>query len=550
MFTTLTFNLGGSPVRHERLHDRDYLVAPLAMLTEGVHKGSGGALLYKADECKRAIPAWNMKPIVVYHPEINGRGVSACDPDILERQQIGMLMNTRWDNKLRSEAWIDEARARTVDDRVLRALEENKMMEVSTGLFTDNVGEPGEWSGEAYVAVATNHQPDHLALLPDKVGACSIADGAGLLQLNSAISHANINSALQRALSSHIKTSGTFIPWIQDVYSDFFIYDPGDSKLYKQVHTITNGAEVELIGEPEEVVRVTEYRTVAGKFVGNAAATKIEGGVEYPAAAYAYVPDPETPSTWKLRLWETPEKKETAAQVGRAVAAIGKGFRGQKAQIPSDMMKSVKEKIRAAWKRTNPDKEEGEMPSVLRNERKTKTMDKKMLVTALIANEQTRWSEEDRDGLMTLEEDALEKMLPVEEPEAKEEVKEVKEVEQKDGDSEVGRPLTMEQYVAAAPPEYRDVLENGLAVYREQKDALIAAVVENKANQFSKEFLQTKGLKELQALAALATADAPQQSRGNIIPMFLGAAIPPGPTGNEASEEPLVMQTMKFGTEQ
>lgn len=31
-------------------------------------------------------------------------------------------------------------------------------------------------------AVARNHRPDHLAILPDQVGACSLADGAGLIR--------------------------------------------------------------------------------------------------------------------------------------------------------------------------------------------------------------------------------------------------------------------------------------------------------------------------------------------------------------------------------
>ena len=32
---------------------------------------------------------------------------------------------------------------------------------------------------------------------------------------------------------------------------------------------------------------------------------KTEDGVQYPAAAFAYVPHPDKPSTWKLRLWDS-----------------------------------------------------------------------------------------------------------------------------------------------------------------------------------------------------------------------------------------------------
>lgn len=93
---------------------------------------------------------------------------------------------------------------------------------------------------------------------------------------------------------------------------------------------------------------------------------KTEDGVEFPAEAYAYVPDPESPSTWKLRLWESPADKVTARQVGMAVAALGAGFRGQKVQIPAGDMASVKAKVRSAWSEANPDRDKQEMPPVLK----------------------------------------------------------------------------------------------------------------------------------------------------------------------------------------
>lgn len=93
---------------------------------------------------------------------------------------------------------------------------------------------------------------------------------------------------------------------------------------------------------------------------------KTEDGVEFPAEAYAYVPDAESPSTWKLRLWESPADKVTARQVGMAVAALGPGFRGQRVQIPSEDMDSVKAKVRAAWSEANPDRDKEDMPPVLK----------------------------------------------------------------------------------------------------------------------------------------------------------------------------------------
>lgn len=102
--------------------------------------------------------------------------------------------------------------------------------------------------------------------------------------------------------------------------------------------------------------------------VNKAIATKKENGEDFPSAAFAYVPDPSMPSTWKLRLWETVSSKETAAQVGRAIAAIGAGFRGNKADIPAKDLPKVKGKILSAWKKTHKDLKNNEVPDVLKYE--------------------------------------------------------------------------------------------------------------------------------------------------------------------------------------
>lgn len=93
--------------------------------------------------------------------------------------------------------------------------------------------------------------------------------------------------------------------------------------------------------------------------------TKRERGKDFPASDFAFVPDPEKPSTWKLRLTETPGGEPTPAQVGRAVAALGPGgFRGRRVQIPRGEMPKVKRKVRAAFRQANPDRE---LPPVLRD---------------------------------------------------------------------------------------------------------------------------------------------------------------------------------------
>jgi hypothetical protein len=98
-------------------------------------------------------------------------------------------------------------------------------------------------------------------------------------------------------------------------------------------------------------------------------AMKTDGGESYPAEAYAYTPDKEKVSTWKLRLWETPSKKETAGQVGMAVAALGPGgFRGNRVQIPADDLPAVKRRVLEAWLMTHPDETRADAPNVLKSD--------------------------------------------------------------------------------------------------------------------------------------------------------------------------------------
>jgi hypothetical protein len=82
--------------------------------------------------------------------------------------------------------------------------------------------------------------------------------------------------------------------------------------------------------------------------------SKKEGEETLRASSFAYVPDKDKPSTWKLRI-------DDATHVRSAVAALGKGFRGNKVEIPADEKDSVIRKVRKAYKKFYPEKvsEEG-----------------------------------------------------------------------------------------------------------------------------------------------------------------------------------------------
>lgn len=484
---SLTVNLLPSKlVRHDTLEGRDFLVVPMVILTEGVHVGSDGPLYYPKEELSKTPVVWNQKPIVVYHPEMNGVGISACDPVIINSRKIGVMMNTKFEKgKLKSEAWIEPTRANAVDTRIMAAVEAKEMMELSTGVFVDvEPVDEGEWKGETFVGVARNFRPDHLALLPDQIGACSIKDGAGFLRnadgankiaieaafqkalrdvrlTENELSHSNIRDALSMALRKKFNIDnmkGPFL-FIEAVYNDFVIYEL-DQKLYRIGYTASDTGVTLSTDTPVQVIRVTEFRTMTGTFVGNQ------------------------------------EQKTNNA------------------------------------------------------------MDKKQIVDALIKNSNGLLVEADRERLMAFSESQLGKIsFAKEEPKAptgneapktepvpaaapKTEQPPTANVAKPEAKEEP-KPVTMAEYIAQAPREIQDVLNNSLAIHNDEKGRLIVAITANKQNAFTKEELEKRGLPELRNLAKLAGAFTPRmvnyEGQGHV------------PTENQEGEEPLEMPVMNFG---
>lgn len=169
----------GTEYREEELDGRRYIVVPMVMILEGVHTGSQGPVYYSIDELAKTPKMWNLKPIVIEHPF---RGDTATDLEVYKRQSVGMVMNTHFtDGKLKAEAWIDIDKALEKCPTILEHIKHRLPMEISTGLFSELVLEEGVWNGEPYKGRIINIRADHLAILPQKQGACSLSDGAGLL---------------------------------------------------------------------------------------------------------------------------------------------------------------------------------------------------------------------------------------------------------------------------------------------------------------------------------------------------------------------------------
>lgn len=261
----LVANIEGT-IRYETLNGRNYLVAPLSMIVPGVLNGSEGNGYYPLTEIMNTTDAWNGMPIVVNHPvNSKGKGISARTPEVLEKQGIGTVFNSKTTNKLVSEGWFDIEKTNSIDKDIIANIEAGIPMELSTGLNLKQVKSKGVFNTKPYDWIGKEYKPDHLAVLPNKKGACSISDGCGVLvneagdQLNTPIlnklSHDDIQVRLAKAVRGTItfgipNTTTMDIPsiWVSDVYDKDFIYEY-DGTFYSRTYSVDKKTEEVTIGD-------------------------------------------------------------------------------------------------------------------------------------------------------------------------------------------------------------------------------------------------------------------------------------------------------------
>lgn len=169
-------------IRKEKFNGKPHTVLPAVIAIDGVMNGAK----VTAEELGRYPASWDGRPIPLLHPQKQGEHVSANLPDVLERT-VGTVFNTTMDGEaLKSEFWIDDEKMdRMGETTLLSAMVEGKaIMEVSTAYFCDVIANVGEYKGKLHEVEHRNLRPDHVALLPDETGACSVQDGCGVPRVN------------------------------------------------------------------------------------------------------------------------------------------------------------------------------------------------------------------------------------------------------------------------------------------------------------------------------------------------------------------------------
>lgn len=185
-FVRLTGAAQVAEMRTMTFDGAEHLVVPvIALLGNAVVRpmNSTGPEFVPAEELSLAPGGWDGRPVMPDHPA-NGTG-SANEPKTLERHRFGQLFGTRFEGgKLKTEAWLDVARAERLGGDALRVIERcraGEPVEVSVGCWVALEQVSGvSPSGVPYEYRWAGVTPDHLAMLPEGVeGACSIEMGCG-----------------------------------------------------------------------------------------------------------------------------------------------------------------------------------------------------------------------------------------------------------------------------------------------------------------------------------------------------------------------------------
>lgn len=489
-------------LRYEIMGGTNYAVVPMVMLAEGVHIGSNGPLFYPAEELSKTPAAWDHKPVVVYHPTMNGQAISACKPEVISRRKVGLIMNTKWEpgkagkpGRLKAEAYLELNRLGEVDKRVLEAVKTGTMMEVSTGLFTDNENKEGMWKTESYKAIAKNYRADHLAILPDEKGAFSIKDGGGLMR-NSRLSHAEIRNKLSDAIihrNSVIPGKPDTYRWLNDVYDSFCIYTEGNKCYHHAYELDGKTGDIKLNGSPSEVTRTTQYRKTDGTVLNTKgkSAMAIQTPEEFVDTLIANGDwsENEKPSLLKLPITSLVGLVANASIVrkdgqDRIASGSDTGQNGGNSVGPSKPGKTAGKADNAAPCDDDEDDE-------------TTGKKKKPAMNTATPPAQT-----------------------------------------------------LDELLNNASPALRGAIQSAVAVHNSTKDALIGQITANKLNTFTKEQLVEMELPHLQAIAALAAAPAQApQKRDPLYGLGGGLGTGPAPTANKGAAKPipLAIPKMTFG---
>lgn len=188
--------------RMEMKGGKEFIVVPGVPLREGVMN----TYLMPASTIQKSLDKWNGTAISIGHPKLNGGSVQVPNPDVAI---IGNFYNPNWDEsrkRMTGEYWIDmaEAMKHAQGRNIIDGIKGNKVLETSTGYWADELAIAGNFAGRDYATIHDNILSDHIAILTDAIGACSIRDGCGV-NLNQVIHNCECDCPFKNAGVSYQK---------------------------------------------------------------------------------------------------------------------------------------------------------------------------------------------------------------------------------------------------------------------------------------------------------------------------------------------------------
>ena len=337
--------LSGTQAGRQVLGGKSHLVIPVIALVEGVLND----LFYSRDQISKFVASWNGRPVPVGHPKNKSGGyISANSPSLEDSTNIGKFFNaTHEDGKLKGEIWIDIAKAKALGfGGIVSHFEKGLMMEVSTGLYADSIQEAGTFNGTDYTGIAQHIRPDHLALLPHDVGACSIEDGCGAMR-----THDNPNTPGGETLEDTPKTN-------EDCCDDCSDSDT-ESRLaaaFTAIKALVGGNAGKTDSEPAEVPTMetdTNKNAIVDALIAHAQSSFAESDREsllaYEADFLAkLVPVEQEATADEPTVNETPETPVTGNTLSDADVVLFNRLKGKEEARVTTLQKAVTDSFKLA----------------------------------------------------------------------------------------------------------------------------------------------------------------------------------------------------------
>ena len=471
-----------------------FAVYPVVMLVEGVHQGAGSTPVYYSPEVLEASAShWEGMPVPIFHPtNNNGEFLMCTDPSVREDWCVGHVQNVRWeDEKLKADVYIDVVLAEFRRPGLLASLDSGSQMEVSTGLLALDDGEEGAWQAESYNASITNIIPDHLALLPGGRGACSFDDGCGIrANTKEEGMPKGTASALLILMNSHA----------------------GAESKTKHKRVLQGMIQVNELSHDGIANQLWDHVDSLDTFDGDGNFVKIHFVQAIYDDYYVYSSRSDDDGT-KLFRQDYTVNTEEQVEFGETITPVREDVKFVPITANSTTEDTMSEKTPCC-----PEK-----------------------VDAIIANENSAFTEDDREGLLAMEADTIEKIMTnaktvvPEKPEPKlNEDEKTLAGDLKVNEDEV---VTPESYLAAAPPEIRALMNAGLRELDGKRAGLITKITANKRNTFTEETLKAMDVTQLEAIANLAASPSRAGAGGGDVTVQVNE-------GGDVVEEPYIMQTL------